>query len=87
MGRGGILIAVDPATGIERLIKAQAYGIGFDLVGITHLGPAETAGAFDEWIDRGFSGDMSYLARGAEKDCRTAARYAPPASASRRSCR
>ena len=61
------MIARYPDNRIEELIKAQAYGIGFDLAGITRLGPAETARAFDEWIDRGFSGDMAYLPRGAEK--------------------
>ena len=54
-------------TSIERLIKAQAYGLGFDLVGITSLAPVETAPAFEEWISRGYSGDMEYLSRGAEK--------------------
>ena len=48
-------------------IKAQAYGLGFDLTGITTLGPAETAPAFDEWLARGFDGDMTYLARTADK--------------------
>ena len=28
-------------------IKAQAFGLGFDLAGITTLGPPETAGEFD----------------------------------------
>jgi epoxyqueuosine reductase len=49
------------------LIKAQAYGLGFDLTGITTLGPAETASAFSEWLDRGYHGDMAYMARTAEK--------------------
>jgi epoxyqueuosine reductase len=53
-----------PAT---ELIKAQAYGLGFDLVGVTSLGPAETAAHFHEWVDRGFAGEMSYLPRGGEK--------------------
>src|ERR1043166_4686451 len=52
---------------LETLIKAQAYGLGFDLVGITTLGPAETAAAFDEWIAHGYAGEMSYLPRNAEK--------------------
>ncbi|HUQ98682.1 MAG TPA: tRNA epoxyqueuosine(34) reductase QueG [Gemmatimonadaceae bacterium] len=51
----------------EQLIKAQAFGLGFDLVGIAPLGPVETAGAFRDWLDRGFAGEMGYLARGAEK--------------------
>jgi epoxyqueuosine reductase len=49
------------------LIKAQAYGLGFDLVGITTLGPAETAAAFDAWVAKGHAGEMHYLPRGAEK--------------------
>ena len=49
------------------MIKAQAYGLGFDLVGITRLGPVETAAAFDDWLASGFAGEMEYLARGADK--------------------
>lgn len=52
---------------LSNLIKAQALGLGFDLVGITTLGPAETASAFDEWLSQGFAGEMTYLPRGAEK--------------------
>jgi epoxyqueuosine reductase len=55
------------AVGISSLIKAQAYGLGFDLIGITGLGPMETADAFDAWIARGYAGEMGYLPRGAEK--------------------
>src|SRR5689334_2321863 len=59
--------ALAESTAIETLIKAQAYGLGFDLVGITSLGPMETASEFDAWIANGYAGDMDYLARGAEK--------------------
>ncbi len=52
---------------LGELIKAQAYGLGFDLAGITTLGPVESAPFFDEWISKGFAGEMHYLARGAEK--------------------
>lgn len=52
---------------IEALIKAQAYGLGFDLVGITDLAAAETAPAFDQWLARGYEGEMSYMSRTAEK--------------------
>jgi epoxyqueuosine reductase len=52
---------------LEERIKAQAYGLGFNLAGIARLGPAETADAFDEWIARGYAGDMGYLPRWAEK--------------------
>ncbi|HEY6828825.1 MAG TPA: tRNA epoxyqueuosine(34) reductase QueG [Gemmatimonadaceae bacterium] len=60
------MIALETGT-IEQLIKAQAYGLGFDLVGITTLGPAESAAAFNEWLASGYAGEMEYLARGAEK--------------------
>ena len=58
---------VAEALSLERLIKAQASGLGFDLVGITSLGPMETAGEFEEWVARGYAGEMDYLPRGAEK--------------------
>ncbi len=50
----------------ESKLKAQALGLGFDLCGITTLGPAETAGAFDDWLAQDFNGEMHYLRRGAE---------------------
>ena len=52
---------------LEGLIKAQGYGLGFDLVGITRLGAATTADAFDAWLARGYGGEMSYMSRWAEK--------------------
>ena len=54
-------------TPLESLIKAQAYGLGFDLVGITTLGPVETSAAFETWIAKGHAGEMGYLVRGAAK--------------------
>jgi len=54
-------------TSLEGRIKAQAFGFGFDLVGICTLGPAETADAFDRWLDAGFAGAMEYLPRGRDK--------------------
>jgi len=59
--------AIAESLAIESLIKAQAFGLGFDLVGITTLGPMETAAHFDEWVERGYAGEMDYLGRGAEK--------------------
>jgi epoxyqueuosine reductase len=52
---------------LETLIKAQAFGLGFDLVGLTTLGPADTAPAFDDWLARGFEGEMGYMSRTADK--------------------
>jgi epoxyqueuosine reductase len=62
-----VIAPVAEALSLEDLTKAQAYGLGFDLVGIAPLGPMETAGAFDAWIERGYAGDMDYLPRGAAK--------------------
>jgi epoxyqueuosine reductase len=49
----------------EEAIKAQALGLGFDLVGIARLGPAETAEHFARWLREGRAGEMGYLERGA----------------------
>ena len=54
-------------SSLEQRIKAQAYGLGFDVVGLTTLGPASTAPQFDAWLQRGYDGAMAYLARGADK--------------------
>ncbi len=51
---------------LEQRLKAQALGAGFDLAGITTLGPATTADAFTRWLAAGFHGEMDYLRRGAE---------------------
>jgi len=59
--------AAQTSANLATAIKAQAYGLGFDLVGITTLGPVETAGHFEEWLSRGYEGDMAYLPRGSEK--------------------
>jgi epoxyqueuosine reductase len=59
--------ATAASTSIENLIKAQAYGLGFDLVGIAALGPMQTAPQFETWLARGYAGDMEYLPRRAEK--------------------
>ena len=52
---------------IEESVRAQAFGLGFDLVGITTLGSMETAPYFDRWLDRGYAGDMHYLPKWARK--------------------
>jgi epoxyqueuosine reductase len=55
------------AAALEARIKAQAYGVGFDLAGIAPLGATETASEFDRWLERGYAGEMGYLARGRDK--------------------
>jgi epoxyqueuosine reductase len=53
-------------VGLEDAIKAQAHGLGFDLVGITRAGPAETVDQFDRWLAAGRAGAMEYLAKKAD---------------------
>jgi epoxyqueuosine reductase len=62
-----MIAPVSQAKALEERIKAQAFGLGFDLAGIARLGPVETASAFDEWLARGYAGDMHYLPRRADK--------------------
>jgi epoxyqueuosine reductase len=66
---------------LEARIKAQAYGLGFDLAGLVTLGPAGTAPRFDEWLANGHAGDMSYLERGAERRRDTRSPFAGARSA------
>jgi epoxyqueuosine reductase len=67
-------------TILETQIKAQAYGLGFDLVGITSLGPSDTSAAYDRWLEHGFAGEMAYLAHGRDK--RTDSRLPVPGAVS-----
>ena len=60
------MVGVGPVK-LEERLKSQARALGFDLVGIALLGPVKTASHFEEWLSRGFAGEMAYLARGAEK--------------------
>src|SRR6476646_11885179 len=62
-----MMAVIAESMALEDMVKAQAYGLGFDLVGITALGPMETAGKFDDWIAKGYAGEMDYLPRGADK--------------------
>jgi epoxyqueuosine reductase len=45
-------------------LKAQAYGLGFDLAGVVRLGPSDTFPRFQEWLRAGQHGEMGYMARG-----------------------
>ncbi len=54
-------------AGFAHRLKAEAYARGAMLAGVARLGPMETAGAYDDWIAKGYAGEMSYLVRGADK--------------------
>ncbi len=45
-------------------LKAQAYGLGFDLAGIVRLAPSDTFSRFQEWLRAGHHGEMGYMSRG-----------------------
>jgi epoxyqueuosine reductase len=65
---GGAPAVTSPAVrSLEDGIRAQGFGLGFDLVGIATLGSVETAPHFDEWLERGYAGEMHYLPRWAAK--------------------
>ena len=75
------MIGSDIDASLANRLKAQAYGVGFDLAGIARLGPAETASEFESWISKGYAGEMAYLPRGAEKRRDTRAPFAGAVSA------
>ncbi|HMC54270.1 MAG TPA: tRNA epoxyqueuosine(34) reductase QueG [Gemmatimonadaceae bacterium] len=52
---------------LELRIKRRANELGFDPVGITRLGAADTHEQFLAWLERGYAGDMHYLERGAAR--------------------
>ncbi len=44
-------------------IRAEASRLGFDLVGIAPARPAATVAQYRRWLEKGFHGEMAYLAR------------------------
>jgi epoxyqueuosine reductase len=58
--------ATAPAQSLEARLEREAYALGFDLVGFVRLGPAETAGHFDDWLALGRAGTMDYMGRDPE---------------------
>jgi epoxyqueuosine reductase len=53
---------------LAREIKHEATAIGFDLCGITTSAPFDReAQALAEWVDRGYHGEMEYMARNAPR--------------------
>jgi epoxyqueuosine reductase len=54
-------------------VKTQALALGFDLCGVAPAGAFPELAFFREWLDRGYAGEMDYLARSADRraDVRT----------------
>src|SRR4051812_39374151 len=44
-------------------VKAAAYSLGFDLVGIAPIGPFPESAFYPKWLDSGYAGEMKYLER------------------------
>lgn len=53
---------------LAREVKEEARAAGFDLCGITTSAPFEREGrALADWVDRGYHGEMGYMARNAPR--------------------
>lgn len=51
---------------LESRLKQHAQSLGFALAGIAPATPADGFARLEEWIERGFAGEMSYLTEKAE---------------------
>jgi epoxyqueuosine reductase len=56
-----------PPASLAAEIKRQARALGFDLVGISPAAPPPHAAFFQDWLAGGLHGEMSWLARNADK--------------------
>ena len=61
--------AQNGSTDVRTQIVTLARESGFDLCRFTRADAPEHATQFREWLDRGQGGELSYLARSAEKRC------------------
>jgi epoxyqueuosine reductase len=48
---------------VASALRRRAHELGFSVVGFTPASPSEHDAFYREWLERGFHGDMSYLAR------------------------
>ena len=46
-----------------RAIRAHALELGFHKVGFAPAGPADPDGRLRAWLDRGYGGELAYMAR------------------------
>ncbi|MGQ0641235.1 MAG: tRNA epoxyqueuosine(34) reductase QueG [Gemmatimonadaceae bacterium] len=52
------------AATLASRLKAQAYGVGFDLAGVVRLRESTTFPQFQRWLAAGHAGTMRYMERG-----------------------
>ncbi len=55
------MVAAPPQLDVEA-VKGRALSLGFDLVGVTAVGPSPRADYLRRWLDAGRHGEMAYLA-------------------------
>jgi epoxyqueuosine reductase len=48
---------------LETRIREQAHALGFELAGIAPAAPADGFDRLQDWLDRGFEGEMAYMRR------------------------
>jgi epoxyqueuosine reductase len=48
---------------LSSLIREEAARLGFAAVGFAAVGPCRTVGRYETWLNRGYAGGMTYLAR------------------------
>lgn len=66
---------------LAALAKAAAARLGFSACGICDLRPSRTSDAFNNWLERGFAGEMRYMARQAPIRLEPALAWGPAKSA------
>ena len=56
------MAATTDGRSLTERLKAQAFGLGFDLAGVATLGEPATRHRFEAWLEKGHHGEMAYLA-------------------------
>ena len=51
----------------SKIVKAEAAALGFDLCGVAPVGAHAELGFLQEWLSRGYAGQMHYMHRTAER--------------------
>ncbi len=51
------------ATSLSNVVKAEALGLGFDMVGITPAAVPRGLESFHDWLRQGYDGEMAWLSR------------------------
>lgn len=69
-------------TSLTHRLRDQAHTLGLTLVGIAPAGPTRQGAAYVRWLDRGYHGEMGYLARPDAIDQRLDVRHRLPAARS-----